>query len=149
MANINAYNEKRLKDKIKQYNWILSILVEPLSIRDLITYHGKRQSFYWRKVKDMVKEGFIIEAGEGALGCQLYQAIRFDYGVMDIEQLKQNQIIARRAWKAKQDAMNNVLPCGRIIRLEDYADRYAATQKMRTKPKIDARIGSTFSTMTF
>lgn len=149
MANIIQYNEKRLKEKIKAYNIILDMLKEHQTIREITYKANKKQSYYYRPIKNMINEGYIIQVDAGMNDAAVYQAVRQEYGKADLVEISARQMAARLAYKAKQAAMNPVLPCGRIIRLEDYQDRYAATQKMRTKPKIDARIGSTFSTMTF
>lgn len=145
MANIITYNNNRKKEKIKNYRKILELLREPKTIAELATIERKRPSDYYLPIKTMMKEEFIIQVGNGYRQSAVYQAINFGYGEADLELMKQNKLQAQ----AKAREIMAKLPNSRIIRLEDYADRYAATQKMRTKPKIDARIGSTFSTMTF
>jgi hypothetical protein len=145
MANIITYNNNRKKEKIKNYRKILELLREPKTIAELATIERKRPSDYYLPIKTMMKEEFIIQVGNGHRQSAIYQSINFGYGEADLELMKQNKLQAQ----AKAREILAKLPNSRIIRLEDYADRYAATQKMRTKPKIDARIGSTFSTMTF
>jgi wyosine [tRNA(Phe)-imidazoG37] synthetase (radical SAM superfamily) len=145
MANIITYNNNRKKEKIKNYRKILELLREPKTIAELATIERKRPSDYYLPIKTMMKEEFIIQVGNGHRQSAIYQSINFGYGEADLELMKQNKLQAQ----AKAREIMAKLPNSRIIRLEDYADRYAATQKMRTKPKIDARIGSTFSTMTF